>query len=471
MNKREHGVDRRTFLKTTVAGAAGLTLSGWGVPTLLKAANKPIKFGIMGPMGDAVGQNVLRPATLMVKKINAQGGILGKKIEIVGPYDTNWEPSLGIRAFERLKAAGVDVILSGIIDDSESGLLSRIGGTSNNILYFSEFASTMAFMVKVRNNYKKLKNYFMFTPIDPGLYGCVDAPGQMFNKDFGWKNVYLMREDSVWTEGIGKMVLEETPKHGLNVVGEVVVPIDVKDMMPYYRKAQEAQADMIYTFISAFGEVAASQKWENRVAIPMFGQNGVLNDYGFWQRSKGAWGPMASSSLWGSLEKHSKEWRDFMIEWFTTYKDDPRTPMWLGGCTWLSIKAYKDAVEGAGTTDTNAVIKALEKVYYPDAPVMGGFYGPDEGKWPHAWCIPIDEQARFQKNPKRGPGLWKPSDMYPLTQWQPKEIAPASSFVLPGTPEDYGRLVTIWPPHLAGGKFHYPPYYTEKDIKKIEHKG
>jgi ABC-type branched-subunit amino acid transport system substrate-binding protein len=438
-------------------------------PVIAESSKKPIKFGIMGPMGDAVGQNVLRPAKMMVKKINAEGGILGRKIEIVGPYDTNWEPSLGIRAFERLKAAGVDVILSGIIDDSESGLLSRIART-NDFLYFSEFASTMAFMVKVRNNYEKLKNYFMFTPIDPGLYGCVDKPGQMFHKQFGWKNVYLMREDSVWTEGIGKMVLEETPKHGLNVVGSDVVPIDVKDLMPYYRKAQEAGADMIYTFFSAFGEVAASQKWENHIAIPMFGQNGVLNDYGFWKRSKGAWGPMASSSTWGSLEKHSKAWRDFIVEWFTSYKDDPRTPMWLGACTWLSINAYKDAVEQAGTTEVGAVIKALEKVYYPDAPVMGGFYGPNEGEWPHAWCIPKDEKARFQKNPKRGPGLWKPSDMYPLTQWQPKETAPASTFVLPGTPDDYGRLVTIWPPHLAGGEFHYPPYYTEKDIKRVEHK-
>ena len=49
------------------------------------ADNKPIKFGIMGPMGDATGLNVLRPAELMINKINAAGGILGRKIEIVGP--------------------------------------------------------------------------------------------------------------------------------------------------------------------------------------------------------------------------------------------------------------------------------------------------------------------------------------------------------------------------------------------------
>ena len=35
------------------------------------AEDKPIKFGIMGPMGDATGLNVLRPAELMIKKINS----------------------------------------------------------------------------------------------------------------------------------------------------------------------------------------------------------------------------------------------------------------------------------------------------------------------------------------------------------------------------------------------------------------
>ncbi|UCF94879.1 MAG: ABC transporter substrate-binding protein [Desulfobacterales bacterium] len=342
------------------------------------ADNKPIKFGIMGPMGDATGLNVLRPAELMIKKINADGGILGRKIEIVGPYDTKWQPAEGIRAFERLKAARVDVILSGIIDDSEAGLLSRIAATKD-ILYFSEFASTMTFMENVRKDYENYKNYFMFTPIDPGLYWCVEGPGMMFNKQFGWKNVYMIREDSVWTEGIGEMVLKETPTHGLNVVGHEVVPIDVKDVTPYFRKAEKAGADMIYTFFSAFGEAAASQMWENKITIPMFGHNGVLNDYGYWNRSKGAWGPMATTSKWGSLEKYSPEWRNFVVEWYTTYQDDPRTPMWLGECTWKSIKAYKEAVERTGSFEIDAVIKELEKTYYPDAPTMGGFYGPDEG--------------------------------------------------------------------------------------------
>jgi branched-chain amino acid transport system substrate-binding protein len=433
------------------------------------ADKKPIKFGIMGPMGDATGLNVLRPAELMIKKINAAGGILGRKIEIVGPYDTKWQPAEGIRAFERLKAARVDVILSGIIDDSEAGLLSRIAAM-DDILYFSEFASTMTFMENVRKDYKKYKNYFMFTPIDPGLYWCVEGPGLMLNKQFGWKNVYMIREDSVWTEGIGEMVLKETPTHGLTVVGHDVVPIDVKDVTPYFRKAEKAGADMIYTFFSAFGEAAASQMWENKIAIPMFGHNGVLNDYGYWSRSKGAWGPMATTSKWGSLEKYSPEWRNFVIEWYTSYEDDPRTPMWLGECTWKSIKAYKEAVERAGSFEIDAVIKELENTYYPDAPTMGGFYGPDEGEWPHTWCIPKDEKARFMKNPQRGAGLWRPSHMIPMTQWQPADKAPKETFILPGMPADHGRLVTVWPPHVAGGKFQYPPYYTDDDIKRLEHR-
>ena len=37
-------------------------------------------------------------------------------------------------------------------------------------------------MESVRKNYKNYKNDFMLTPIDPGLYWCVEGPGIMLSK-------------------------------------------------------------------------------------------------------------------------------------------------------------------------------------------------------------------------------------------------------------------------------------------------
>jgi len=467
---RGRSLSRRDFLK--IAGATGAAISmGAGLGGVLAgcsgsssssttASTGPIKFGIMGPMGDPSGKNVLRPAEMMFKTINDAGGVLGRDFEIVGPLDDHNETAQAITAYESLVSQGCNVILGGSIDDVEAALLSRIA-QQPDILYLSMFASTQAFMVNVKDDYEHYKTYFMYTPTDRGLYFCVQDPALLLKEKYGWSKVYVFREDMVWTEGIEEFFKTEAPKAGLENVGISVIPVDVEDLTPYFREAEQAGAQIIMTFISVFGERLANQAWEAKLPIAMLGHNGILNDYGYWERSNGAWGPMATTSTWASLEKQTAEWRDFVTQWFTTYSDDPRTPMWLGESTWMGIKSYKEAVERAGTFETQAVIKELEKAYYADAPVAGGFYGDGEGDLPHTWSTPVDKDLVYTENPTRGMGLWESSPYNPMTQWQPPGLAPSGGYVLPGQPEDYGVLVTVYPPKLAGGDFQAPPFFPD----------
>ena len=466
---QDKNLSRRQFLK--YAGAAGVALGAAGsLGGVLSACGSsggssggggsegPIKFGILGAMGDASGKNVLRVAEMMFKDINAAGGILGHQCEIVGPIDDHMETAQAIQGFETLLAKGVNVILGASIDDVEAALLSRISRASD-VLYLSMFASTQAFMENVYKDYDHFKNYFMYTPTDQGLYYCVQNPAVQLMDQYGWKKVHMLREDMVWTEGIETFFKEQAPKAGLELAGISVVPVDVEDLTPYFRAAEQAGAQQIMTFISVFGERLANQAWENKVPIAIAGHNGILNDYGYWQRSNGAWGCMATTSTWGSLQKQTAEWRDFVTKWFTTYSDDPRTPMWLGECTWRGIKSYQEAAERANSVETAALIPELEKTYYPDAPTRGGFYGPGQGEWPHAWCSPIDPAAAATADPERGQGLWESSPYSPMTQWQPPEVAPKDTFVLPGQPDDYGRLVTVYPDYIKAGDFQEPPFF------------
>jgi ABC-type branched-subunit amino acid transport system substrate-binding protein len=465
-------VTRRDFLKIAGAGAAAVGI-GAGFGGALAgcggggddssggggggSSSEPIKFGIMGTMGDAAGQNIVRCTEIMFKQINASGGILGRKCEIVGPIDDHSETSQAINGFESMVSQGVNVILGGSIDDVESALLSRIA-RAPDVLYLSMFASTQAFMENVYKDYENYKNYFMYTPTDLGLYMCCQNPAVDLKNDYGWTKVQCLREDMVWTEGIEQYFRDLAPKAGLEVTGVSVVPVDVEDLTPYFHEAEKNGAQVLMTFISVFGERLALQAYENKVPLCVMGHNGILNDYGYWERSNGAWGSMATTSNWGSLEKHTQEWRDFVTEWFTTYTDDPRTPMWLGEANWRGIKSYKEACERAGSIETEAVIPELEKTYYPDAPTRGGFYGDGEGEWPHAWCSPIDPEAAASENPKRGKGLWESSPYEPMTEWVPADQAPEGTYVLPTQPEDYGRLITVYPVHLQGGKYIPPEW-------------
>jgi ABC-type branched-subunit amino acid transport system substrate-binding protein len=462
-------MDRRSFLK--IAGATGAAVGlGSGLGGVLSAcgddtssdssttsSSEPIKFGILGSMGDVSGQNALRVCELMFKKINAAGGILGRPCEVVGPFDDHMETAQAITGYETLISQKVDVILGVSIDDVEAALLARIARQPDT-LYLSLFASTQAFMENVLKDYEHFKTYFMYTPTDEGLYYCVQNPAVTLKEQYGWTKVHMLREDMVWTEGIETFFKEEAPKAGLEIAGISVVPVDVEDLTPYFRSAEQAGAQMMMTFISVFGERLANQAWSNKVPMAIFGHNGILNDYGYWDRGNGAWGTMATTSTWGSLEKQAADWRDFVTEWFTTYSDDPRTPIWVGECTWRAINSYKEAVERANTFDLAKVIPELEKTYYPDAPTRGGFYGDGQGDWPHAWCSPIDATAMASADPERGAGLWESSPWSPLAEWVPPDLAPEGTFILPGQSADYGLLITQYPEWLAAGKYIKPPY-------------
>jgi len=60
-----------------------------------------IKFGGVWPLGDITGEQASKAAQLAVDEINAAGGLLGKKVELV-VIDSEFSPEKGAAAIERL---------------------------------------------------------------------------------------------------------------------------------------------------------------------------------------------------------------------------------------------------------------------------------------------------------------------------------------------------------------------------------
>lgn len=83
--EKTNGLTRREFVKATVAGAAGLAVSSF-MPLGKAGAQSPIKMGFVSIFSGRVamlGETGLRGALLAADEYNAQGGVLGRKIEII----------------------------------------------------------------------------------------------------------------------------------------------------------------------------------------------------------------------------------------------------------------------------------------------------------------------------------------------------------------------------------------------------
>src|SRR3546814_3648899 len=90
----KHPVTRRSALKAM--GGLGLAATG-ALSFPVFAENRPIRIGIIAPKGGiagTIGVCGLRGTQFAVDKMNADGGIAGRKIELIVEEETNAKNSI-----------------------------------------------------------------------------------------------------------------------------------------------------------------------------------------------------------------------------------------------------------------------------------------------------------------------------------------------------------------------------------------
>ena len=91
---------RRRALTLASASAASLALPGWA----LAQSSEPIKIAALLPLtggGGAYGPSMQRAAELVVNEVNAAGGVLGRKVQLL-TEDDQTNPDAAVRAARKL---------------------------------------------------------------------------------------------------------------------------------------------------------------------------------------------------------------------------------------------------------------------------------------------------------------------------------------------------------------------------------
>jgi len=97
-------VSRRDFIKTTGLGVAGLGLSSWLTVPFTYGAEPPIKIGMFNEytvFATEYGYWLGKVGRTAIAKLNAEGGIAGRKVELVD-YDTKCDPKWAASMFKKM---------------------------------------------------------------------------------------------------------------------------------------------------------------------------------------------------------------------------------------------------------------------------------------------------------------------------------------------------------------------------------
>jgi branched-chain amino acid transport system substrate-binding protein len=318
------------------------------------AGSPPIKIGAMficsGKVG-GYGKHAKQAIKLAVDEINANGGILGRKVEaVVEDTKLKKDVMLGI-AKKFVNEDKVDFLMG----PTSSGLamaLTEFAKENKKILIATQAAADSLTGAKLHPYiFSTLSNAMMHSR--SGAYLMASKPYKRYmciGPDYSYGH-------SSWE--MFKTKLKEL-RPDVEIVGELFPKFLSNDYSSYIKQIQEAKPDAVWsplwggdavTFIKQALPTGLFK--EVKFAFPCAGALEVLVPMG-----KDMPDGIYVSSRYFFPTPDSDMNRNFVKAYQDNYKEYPD---YMAGETYAGVYFIKAAIERAGTTDAEAIIKAVER--------------------------------------------------------------------------------------------------------------
>jgi branched-chain amino acid transport system substrate-binding protein len=369
---------RRDFLIKagfTVVGAGAVMAGlGSGIEEVF-AKTDPILVGCPIPRASAYGQNGERGMILAAEQINAAGGVKVGKImrplELALIDTRDEEPGVPtsevLLSIEKLiLQKKVDVIMGGPCM-SECSIAAMDLYARHNIVDIVSIGSySPSWDQKVAKSPEKYKYSFRASgSVKWYIKEAIDLLHDLKEKH-KFDKMFISIDDSLMCRAAAEIVKGLAEKDGWQITGFDKHPIASTDFSVALNECKKSGAQILFIWAYAPESSILLRQWSDMEvpALPI-GFIGAAEDPGFWNQTqgKGAY-TIATLSEAGNTPINVtpltvKFYNDFLNRW----KVPPRST----GCVSAYEGAYvlKDAIERAGTLESDPLIKALEKTNLP----------------------------------------------------------------------------------------------------------
>ncbi|UPJ97919.1 ABC transporter substrate-binding protein [Bradyrhizobium sp. 172] len=350
------------------AAAAVLMTSGAAL------AADPIRIGVIAEAQAIAGASIPQAAQLAADEINANGGVDGRKIEIVS-YDNHSSSADSVRAFQRaVNEDKVNAVIASYI--SEVVLALEPWASRLKTPFVTPGAASNEISKSVHADYEKNKYTFhgYLTSAALALSVCDGAKDLLVDK-MHMKTAVIMSEDAAWTKPLDIGYEECLPKIGLKVLDHIRFSPDTTDFTPIFNKIEGSKPDVIITGISHVG-VQPTVQWKNQqVPIPMFGISSQATNETFGKDTNQAAEGVLYQGVSGpgvAVTPKSVPFAEAFKKKFGNY------PSYAGYTAYDEVYYIADAVKRAGSTDADKLVAALETTDWEGTIGRVQFYGKDD---------------------------------------------------------------------------------------------
>ena len=352
------------------AAATGAMMAASGAAL----AADPLRIGVIAEAQAIAGASIPQAAQLAADEINANGGVDGRKIEIIS-YDNHSSSADSVRAFQRaVNEDKVNAVIASYI--SEVVLALEPWASRLKTPFVTPGAASNEISKSVHADYEKNKYTFhgYLTSAALALSVCDGAKDLLVDR-MHMKTAVIMSEDAAWTKPLDVGYEECLPKIGLKVLDHIRFSPDTTDFTPIFNKIEGSKPDVIITGISHVG-VQPTVQWKNQqVPIPMFGISSQATNETFGKDTNQAAEGVLYQGVSGpgvAVTPKSVPFAEAFKKKFGNY------PSYAGYTAYDEVYYIADAVKRAGSTEADKLVTALEATDWEGTIGRVQFYGKDD---------------------------------------------------------------------------------------------
>jgi branched-chain amino acid transport system substrate-binding protein len=380
-----------------------------------------IKIGVNTAIQAQVGRDAIDSVKMAIDEINAQGGVLGRKFEMIVADEgeaASEGPKVGIAAVNKLTSEDhVDVLIGGYDSGVTLGELPHIARAKT--IFLGIGSASPAIQQKVKDDYEHYKYIFRVNPINSAkqsqaLIGFITGK---LKDELGYKKISIIGENAKWVQDMVPAIKNGAQAAGMEVPVAEFFDVQTADFSPLFAKVKDSGSQYLIVIIShGASDVFVKQWYDAKVPVPIGGVDVKGMDANFFDRVGGKSIAEVSANfvVRAPITPVTVPWWDKFVS------VNKRPPVYTAAGAYAATHIYAEAVKRAGTTATDAVIKELEKTDYV-AP---------------AGRVQFDATHDV----KDGPGFV--NELF--VQWQAD-----------------GQRAVVWPKELITGKMINPPWLAQ----------
>jgi ABC-type branched-subunit amino acid transport system substrate-binding protein len=323
------------------------------------SAGRPITVGLIadqsGPLSFA-GQADVNVARMVIGDINAKGGLLGRRVELL-IEDSQTTDAAATVAATKLAERDVDLVIGGIYSSTRQAIKAEVVTKARKLYIYPE-------------QYEGEES-------DPYIFCTGPVPHQQVEplvpwlmKETGAKKFFLPSADYIWPHVMNRKVREVVTANGGEIVGEEYFALDHTDYRATVERITATGADVVFNMTVPPG---VAPFLEQLHASGFAERGGRLVCTYFDENFLGMVPAPHVEGLYSCLDYYqgvSDPFSKNLLDQYEALYPGQATFTAGSGCSGLyrGLRLWESAVNEAGTIDQDEVIRALDHAAIEQGP-------------------------------------------------------------------------------------------------------